>query len=286
MTTSGNIKLLVFTDLDGTLLDHYSYSTDGASEGLKLLAKDQIPLIFNTSKTLPECLNLAHELRLDYPFVVENGSAICLPHTPGNAELITILTRDYPSTTDSSAHVTSFVLGAKHDYIATQVTALAETFGFLSLTNSSTQDICLATGLTPEQAIRAQQRQYSEPLLWQDSPENLLRFGERLTRHKLTLLRGGRFYHVLGQTDKGLALRVLRDAYSKTSTYRNAQLRTIALGDSHNDLAMLQAADVAVLIRSPAHPLPEHSFRTPPLISTLNGPQGWSECIRLIAGDN
>jgi mannosyl-3-phosphoglycerate phosphatase len=279
-------RLLVFTDLDGTLLDHYNYRADGAAEGLALLAQRQIPVIFNTSKTLPECLNLAQQLNLDYPFIVENGSAICLTNTPDNADLLQTLKHDYPTVQDNSARVTSIVLGVQHSFIAAQVSTLARTFKFLSLTNSSIRDTCEATGLTPEQAARARQRQYSEPLLWQDSPEKLHIFREQLAGQGLTLLRGGRFYHVLGQTDKGHALRILRNAYSNTPAYQGLDIRSIALGDSHNDLAMLQAADMAVLIRSPAHRLPEHSFNTPLLISTHNGPRGWSECIRLIAGEH
>lgn len=286
MAERSDDRLLVFTDLDGTLLDHYDYRADGAAEGLALLAQRQIPVIFNTSKTLPECLNLAQALNLDYPFIVENGSAICLTNTPDNADLLQILEHDYPSVLDSSDRVTSIVLGAQHSFIATQVSALARTFKFLSLTNSSILDICAATGLTPEQAARARQRQYSEPLLWQDSPDNLHTFSKQLAGQGLTLLRGGRFYHVLGQTDKGHALRILRNAYSQAPVYQGRNIRSIALGDSHNDLAMLQAADIAVLIRSPAHPLPEHSLSTPPLISTHTGPRGWSECIRLIAGEH
>ena len=278
--------LLVFTDLDGTLLDHYTYRADGAADGLALLAQQQVPVIFNTSKTLPECLSIAQQLNLHYPFIVENGSAICLTNTSDNAELIQILERDYPSERDSSTQVTSIVLGARHSFIESQISTLSETFKFLSLTNSSIHDICEATGLTPEQAARARQRQYSEPLLWQDSPDKLHAFGQQLAGQGLTLLRGGRFYHVLGQTDKGHALRILRNAYSQTAACRGRRIRSIALGDSHNDLAMLQAADIAVLIRSPAHPLPEHAFKTPPLISTHTGPQGWSECIRLIAGEH
>lgn len=277
--------LLVFTDLDGTLLDHYSYRADDAKDGLALLAKSQTPVIFNTSKTLPECLTLARDLQLYYPFIVENGSAICIPQSPTNAELLKIANSEYPLTSDTSNGTSNLVLGASYTTISHQLSTLAKNFRFLSLSDSSIDDICKATGLTPEQASRARQRQYSEPLLWLDSQEKLSHFRAELADEGLTLLRGGRFYHVLGQTDKGHALRVLRDLYRQTPGYLGKQTRTVALGDSHNDLAMLQAADIAVLIRSPAHPLPDYPSDIPPIISTRAGPGGWSESIRFIAGD-
>ena len=71
--------LLVVTDLDGTLLDHFNYSFDKAREALSRLAELGIPLIPNTSKTSAELRQLRQELETDAPFIVENGSAIFLP---------------------------------------------------------------------------------------------------------------------------------------------------------------------------------------------------------------
>ena len=43
--------LLVFTDLDGTLLDHHSYSHAAALPGLERLRGLEVPVIPVTSKT-------------------------------------------------------------------------------------------------------------------------------------------------------------------------------------------------------------------------------------------
>ncbi|MBT8145790.1 MAG: hypothetical protein KJN90_03005, partial [Gammaproteobacteria bacterium] len=50
-------------------------------------------------------------------------------------------------------------------------------------------------------------------------------------------------------------------------------------GDSGNDIAMLEAADWPVIIRSPSHEVPELHCDKPILVSEHNGPEGWNECI-------
>lgn len=65
--------LLVFTDLDGTLLDHHTYSWQPARPALERLDGLKIPLILCSSKTSPEMLGLRAELGNRHPFIVENG---------------------------------------------------------------------------------------------------------------------------------------------------------------------------------------------------------------------
>ncbi|WP_257294501.1 hypothetical protein [Endozoicomonas sp. YOMI1] len=48
--------ILVFTDLDGSLLDHNHYGWAAARPALELLSEREIPVIFNTSKTFKEVL--------------------------------------------------------------------------------------------------------------------------------------------------------------------------------------------------------------------------------------
>ena len=48
------MKYIVFTDLDGTLIDHNTYSYESAIISLNLLKEHNIPLIFCTSKTRTE----------------------------------------------------------------------------------------------------------------------------------------------------------------------------------------------------------------------------------------
>ena len=69
--------LILFTDLDGCLLNKHDYDWSPAAATLQTLRDRQIPVVMNSSKTVPEMSQLADQLGLaDYPFISENGSVI------------------------------------------------------------------------------------------------------------------------------------------------------------------------------------------------------------------
>ena len=45
------MKNIIFTDLDGTFLNHDNYSFQESQEALEKIEQQRIPLIFTTSKT-------------------------------------------------------------------------------------------------------------------------------------------------------------------------------------------------------------------------------------------
>ena len=70
---------VIITDLDGTLLDHDTYSYEAAAHALAEITLRGIPLILNSSKTRSEIEELRERLLNDHPFVVENGAAVYSP---------------------------------------------------------------------------------------------------------------------------------------------------------------------------------------------------------------
>ena len=259
--------LLVVTDLDGTLLDHYSYSFDKAREALSRLQSLGIPLIPNTSKTSAELRPLRQQLGTNDPFIVENGSAIFLP-------------RDrFPIPPGGSAFSQDYYLvelGMGYKEIIDRLTPLKGRFSFNGFSDMQSNEVQQLTGLEEDQVKRAMKRRFSEPLLWEDSESAREEFIAELDQAGLHTLQGGRFLHVLGNTDKGQALNRLRTIYEQLFSL---SFTVIALGDSGNDVAMLEAADWPVIIRSPSHELPELQCDEPITLSEHNGPEGWNECI-------
>ena len=87
----------------------------------------------------------------------------------------------------------------------------------------------------------------------------------------------------MGRTDKADAMKQLMRAYRQS---RGQALRSIALGDSPNDLGMLRAADIAVVVpgRSEAsRGMSEALCDHPCLIEApLPGPAGWHAAMQAI----
>ena len=69
-------SLIIFTDLDGSLLHRDNFKFDKIKDYLKGLIDDGIIIIPNTSKTEKEIEEFLKELGSELPFISENGSSI------------------------------------------------------------------------------------------------------------------------------------------------------------------------------------------------------------------
>jgi len=265
------VRWLIVTDLDGTLLDHDTYSAGPAKDTLAALARKNIPVVINSSKTYAEITTLRKSLNNSHPFVIENGSAVTLPSEYFN------LDSGSTDCVNSSVADETIILGTRREALLALLPKLTTLFKdkFLSYSQCSIDDIVRLTGLSFSEATDSANRHYSEPMKWLGSDVDKQNFVEYLHQHDVYCLEGGRFIHLMGNTDKGKATHFLAKQYSD---YYQQPLKTIALGDSHNDIAMLQAADIAVVVRSPYHAPPEfdHPHK---IISNAYGPAGWSEVI-------
>ena len=71
-----NTNIVIFTDLDGTLLDHDTYSCEVVMPLVASLSKAGIAIVFCSSKTLAEQEVYRKKLGIASPFIVEDGGAI------------------------------------------------------------------------------------------------------------------------------------------------------------------------------------------------------------------
>lgn len=268
---SPHYQWLIVSDLDGTLLDHDDYSHTPVDPLLRRLEQRGVPVILNSSKTSTEMRRLRRELHNGHPFICENGSAIFIPTNYFTA-------RPPRARTDGNYWIveTGVTRARLLDYLHTD----ARRYGapYLSFAAASVEEIVAATGLTREQAQAAQDRHYSEPLLWRGSEAEKTAFCQRARAAGLATLQGGRFLHLLGPTDKGSATHTLLDCYRSE---RPGDYRLIAAGDSDNDLDMLEAADVAVVIRARGRQPPQVTTTTQRrvIVSEQVGPAGWRDVI-------
>lgn len=264
-------ELLIFTDLDGTLLDHGSYSWAPAQPTLDQIAADDIPLIFCSSKTCSEILELRGQLNNHHPFITENGSAVYLPAGYFDA-----------GQGSREGEYEKRLFSLERARIIQILSELRAEYGyrFRGFQDMSVSVLAESTGLPPEAAEKAKQRDCSEPIQWLDEEQALLTFRRQLAQQGLRLLRGGRFHHVMGETDKGVAIQWLIQRYQQRWPER--RYTSVALGDSPNDQGMLEAVDIPVVIE-PARGEPlrlEHSDRV--IYAGAKGPVGWQNMMKMI----
>jgi len=262
-------KFIIFSDLDGTLLDHNTYSYGAAKPALELVALNEIPLILTSSKSLAEIEEIQRELGIKHPFIVENGGAICFPR--GHFELQGDLT------VIGNFEIKS--LSPAYDDILQVLAEIREktNFQFKGFNDMSLQDITTLTELPPAKAEKAKRRLCSEPLVWEDTTENFQEFTEHLRKKGLKLLKGGRFYHLMGNTDKGKAVLHLLDLFK--NKYPQSQFETIGIGDSPNDIEMLKEVNIPVLVQRADGTYIDVSFEKKVIYADGTGPIGWNKAI-------
>jgi mannosyl-3-phosphoglycerate phosphatase len=264
---------LIFTDLDGTLLDHDNYSFSAAQNMLNSLAQHSIAVIPNTSKTRAEVLKIRQSMALQGPFIVENGAAVYLPND---------FLPSQPADTQTADGYWCKTFAPPRSQWVSLLDKLQAQYGGLyrHFASMSVEQIIAATGLNADDAQLAMQREFGEPVEWLGSPLQKLNFIDALKKLGANPIEGGRFMHLKGDSDKGLAMQWL---VSQCKQQLPAQdWISIALGDGQNDVSMLEMADYAVRILSPVNPLPLVNTHKTLITSTLIGPAGWAECLETL----
>lgn len=274
MSVNSSTQALIFTDLDGSLLDHDSYSFDPARPLLEELEAREMPVIPTTSKTLAEVEKLRISLNNRHPFIVENGAAIAIPK-----EYFSVMPKSCIEHHDFCIIANSRPRDFWHHLLLEKAQEFANEFEtFTSIVaDKGLKGIQAITGLGAEQAALSNKREYSEPIHWLGTEARKQEFIDTLTTAGGTLLQGGRFLALSDKIDKGSALLQLADIYQQCGAYED--IHTLAIGDSGNDISMLDAATSAILIRSNTHSAPRLTRDSNLITSHGVGPHGWAESV-------
>ncbi len=274
--------LIIFTDLDGTLLNHDDYNYQTALPLLEELKHKQIPVIPVTSKTRQEVEALVHHLGLKDPFIVENGSGIFIPH-------------DYKlfpwSEGEKFGDYILVNLGCTYDEARQGLRAVEQALreklpvkdlelqGFGDLSVGEVQKL---TNLPLDDVNKAKAREFTEPFIQpKDIPfEKIEKAAEALG---FRVLIGGRFYHIIDEgAGKRKAVSWLVKQYQVT--HPETQITTIGLGDSPNDLDMLEVVDLPIIIpgkKRTHQQLMKRGWRVAP----FPAPEGWIAALEDVLQD-
>lgn len=260
-------NLLIFTDLDGTMLGHDDYAYTKALPAIKLVQRKGIPLIFCSAKTRAEQVVYRRELALEHPFIVENGGAIFMEHDYFPFDF------EYQRIVD----------GFKVIQLGQPYTEIREILGLVRLEmgldikgygDVDPERVTRLTGLDVESARRAMQREYEETIVSLLNPEQEAVLRSSLSRFGLQMTRGGRFYSVSGSNDKGRAAAIVADLYRR----QYGDVHVIGIGDSFNDEPLLAMADTPVIVQKPDSTWEQ--VEVPGLQRVRGaGPEGWNDFI-------
>ncbi|MGH7273794.1 MAG: mannosyl-3-phosphoglycerate phosphatase [Nitrospiria bacterium] len=260
--------MVIFTDLDGTLLDHKSYSWEAASPALNLIKQRAIPLVLCSSKTWTEIEALRHQLDNHDPFIPENGGGIFIPN--GYFDFSFAFQKKV-------SHYQVIELGTPYSRLREALLLITQQTGIhlKGYGDLSAGEISAQTGLSIQDAHLSKQREYDEPFIFMGTDEQRKRILRLIEEMGLNWTKGSRFDHLTGANDKGKAVRILRELFK----HKFGKNTTVALGDSPNDLPMLAAVDYPILIQRPGGGY-EESIQLPGLIRAGGiGPEGWRNAI-------
>ncbi len=265
-------EILVYTDLDGTLLDHYTYSFQKALPALTEIRKRNIPLILCSGKTRGELEEYQRKLRIRYPFISENGGAVFIP-------------RGYFNKLENDLKVKGkylvLELGTPYKKLRKRLLEISRKFGVkvVGFKDLKIKQIASMCNLPYQEARLAKKRDYDEPFYFLDEikQKEILAVEREFKKSGLKLTKGGRFYHLLGQNDKGKAVRLLSRIYKQNWS---TDLLTVGIGDSLNDLPMLKAVDIPVLVRQKDSTYDKEILKRLKVQKARGlGPSGWNRAV-------
>jgi mannosyl-3-phosphoglycerate phosphatase len=227
--------IVVFTDLDGTLLDH-NYSFTQTQPMINCLLSLGVRMVFCSSKTKSEIEFYRRRMGVKDPFISENGACIFVPKNYFSK---------HKAYSTSNGQYDLIELGTPYSVIRKTFEKLRETCGFtmIGFGDLTLKEIVATSGLSESLAKLAKKREYTEPFLVdQKKIEEVL---EAIRREGLVCVKGGRFFHLSGKHDKGEATGALKKLFANEL----GEVVSVGVGDQLNDLCMLNVVDIPIMIK-------------------------------------
>lgn len=269
------MKTLVFTDLDGTLLDLETYSADKVKQHVQRLKEQNVSIIFCSSKTWTEQEHYLQELNLDEPAIVENGSGIIF--SPESELSFTIPLQEI--------HERKALLLGRNYYDA--VNAIEgctsnSTHKYQYYYNQSTEQVAAITGLSLSASEKAKSRDFSETIFNADiDADDFNILSASLNELGFQCIPGSKYVTITGkESNKGIAVRLLIEAYQA----KYGEVRSVGIGDSRNDLEMLEAVQFPYLVKRPDNTWANIDVENICKASAI-GPDGWTLMAEEVLAD-
>jgi mannosyl-3-phosphoglycerate phosphatase len=267
------MKFFVFTDIDGTLLNHKNYSYGDLKKFIKKI-KNSVHIIFNTSKTFNEIKNIQKQLDLNFPFIAENGACIFFPDGYLNENLLNKKFFKYKKSIGYK------LTKLEPQLLPEKLRSLRNKYNFSFLSELNDKQILKITNLNLDDLKNAKKRLFTNPIYWHDSKEKIFEFKSELylIKEDLCLSEGGRFLHVSDNYNKGSALKKFLSIIEKSYS---SKFTTVSLGDSENDLSMLESTDYSCIVKGEKSKI-SLKKKNNIYYSETKAPEGWQESMEYV----
>lgn len=277
---------LIFSALEGALVDPQTESHAGAEEALDELDRRKIAYVLLTSRTREEIEPIRRKLGHNHPFVTENGGGIFFPdgyfslRIPGSVR---------------TARYLSIAQGRPYAEVCEALDDIAEecAVGVAGFHHMSLREIADNTGMRPKNAELARAREFDEPFYFTSADEKAKsRFVETARARGFDARQGPTFWHLSAGCDSARAVRTLSKLFREAT---HIKLQLVGIGSGEQDLPWLRALDHAILlpetraIGSPSEQSERSTEQNTARGRTIvagdaPGPAGWNRAILNIIG--
>ena len=269
------MEKVIFTDIDGTLLDSRFPDMNKVNELVDMALQNRIHLIFCSSKTEQEQNKIKSQVYLHEPYIVENGAAIIIPidyFKKTNLINSKISQNNYVIETGGSANkIRSLLKKIRDNY----------DIDFKGVSDLTVSELSNITKLPQDYARRMMERKYSETVVQIDN-KKFADFANIMEKEGLKVLPGNQYCDITMGNDKGTAVKILIDTFRKEFTNN---VIFFGIGDSRNDESMLSVVDFPMLVQKI-----DGSWENLQLdkLNRINGvgPKGWEIAFELVLNQN
>jgi len=254
------LTIVIFTDLDGSLLHRDTFQFDSIKDYIKSLVNQGVIIIPNSSKTEKEIEKFNEELGENLPYISENGSSI---------HGLNLITSNFPD---------KLILSREKEELfkifENKVPEeLKEKCFQISKMSKKEQEIIF--GQKDVKLKDALNRKYTLPFLFKGNKNEKNKLLKVLNSNSLTLQEGGRVLNLCDNINKVKSMNRVIKILKKTED----KIKTIAVGDNYNDLDMLKSCEIPCLVFNDQFKLDQINIDNL-IFSNKPSPEGWADVIK------
>ena len=253
--------VVIFTDLDGSLLHRDTFQFDTIKDYIKSLVNKGVIIIPNSSKTEKEIEKFNEELGVNLPYISENGSSI---------HGLNLITSNFPDKLILSREKEE-LLKIFENKVPERLKE--KCLQILKMSKKEKENIL---GQKDEKLKYALNRKYTLPILFNGDKNEKNRLVKILNSNSLTLQEGGRVSNLCDNINKVKSMNRVIKILKKTED----KIKTIAVGDNFNDLEMLRNCDIPCLVFNDQFKLDQININNL-IFSNKPSPEGWADVIKM-----